>query len=206
MSASSLGWNFTKNHESTTPQLKFSSAFVISQALKGVMGEICQDDILLIKIECRRCSLVFYLCRSCYRGHAYCCDFCRKTARRDAHRIAQSKYRTSDKGRKNNLMAAKKRRIKQSQKSVADRGSIPLPKNAIMPQFFLSEETRCLFCCVSGTVVARFPRRGYQAHSFKHQKHRLKLDKAWVIQHQVKDRRHYEYQKNIRPRPNSQDP
>lgn len=170
------------------------------------MGEFCQDHTLLIKIECRRCSLVFYLCRSCYRGHAYCSELCRKTARRDAHRIAQSKYRTSDKGRKANLKAAKIRRLKQSQKSVADRGSISLLKNAMMPLFFLPGETRCLFCGVSGTVVTRFPRRGYQAFSFNHQKHRFRQDKARIILHKPKDWRHHEYRKNIRPIPNSPDP
>jgi hypothetical protein len=169
------------------------------------MCGLCDNSVLLIKIECRHCFLIFYLCRRCYRGHAYCGDQCRAIARREAHRIDQSKYRTSDKGRKANRLAARKRRMKQTQKSVADRGTISPPKDAMIPPFSSLGKIACLFCCRSGIVVARFPRRGYRPASLDRDRF-FRKDEDGLVQSNLNDRRHHEYWKNIRPKPNSPDP
>ena len=158
---------------------------------------MCQNNhsgILLIKIECRRCFKIFYLCRSCYRGHAYCSEPCRSIARRDSHRVAQSKYRTGKEGRKANNDGARRRRTKQKQKSVADRGSTLKTKSGNMPPFSLLGKIVCLFCQVSGTVVMRFPRKEYGPAS------------SAGFYRNPNPRRYHEYRKNIGSRPNSPDP
>ncbi len=159
------------------------------------MTEHCSTGVLLIRIECKRCCLAFFLCRSCYRGHVYCSDSCRKYATQKAHRIAQHKYRTSEKGRKTNRLAARRRRIKIKQKSVADRASTPDVKHVTVSPFSLSGKIVCLFCQTTGIVVTRFPRRAYRPGSS------TGLDNSnpnhW---------RHHEYGKDIGTYPNSPDP
>ena len=38
------------------------------------------------------CGVMFFICRSCYRGHAYCSDECRREARRIQRRNANQRY------------------------------------------------------------------------------------------------------------------
>ena len=90
------------------------------------------NEILLKEIQCKFCHIKFYLCRCCYRGHVYCSDECRNQAETEAHRKAQSKYRTSKKGRTANKIAQRQRRIKTNKKTVADRGSIEPTENDIV--------------------------------------------------------------------------
>ncbi len=122
-------------------------------------------DVILIRIECKLCRQEFFLCRSCYNGHVYCSDQCRMIARIKSHRIAQSKYRTSDEGREANKEAERQRRINKKEKTVADQGTISNSSNAILSPFFSSETTTCRFCGVSGRVVESFSRRGYRPTS-----------------------------------------
>lgn len=166
---------------------------------KREMCGVCENNVLLIQIECRACLHIFYLCRSCFRGHAYCSQQCRETARRDAHRITQSRYRTSGKGRKANKEATRRGRIEKSKNSVADRGSISPPDVGIVPPLSLQGMIVCLFCGVSGKVVVRFPRRGYRPTSFfgKKEVRPTPNTQNW---------RHHAYQKDIGPPANSPDP
>ena len=59
------------------------------------------SNLYLINIECRWCDLTFCICRSCWRGQAYCCNICRLAGRLKNCREAQRKYRKTDKGKKN---------------------------------------------------------------------------------------------------------
>ena len=122
-------------------------------------------DVILIRIECKLCRQEFLICRSCFSGHVYCSDHCRMIARIKSHRVAQSKYRTSDEGRKANKEAEQQRRIKINEKTVADHTTISNSSNAILSLFFSSETATCRFCGVSGRVVESFPRRGYRPTS-----------------------------------------
>ena len=58
-------------------------------------------EVVLRQLSCRRpgCGLVFYICSSCYRGHRYCGDRCRKKARREQRRRANQRYRQSKEAR-----------------------------------------------------------------------------------------------------------
>ena len=63
--------------------------------------------VLLRKVTCR-CSVVFYLCSACDRGHRYCSRACRQAARRSSLRRAQRKYARSERGRQNNRERARR--------------------------------------------------------------------------------------------------
>jgi|SaaInlV_200m_DNA_2_1039689.scaffolds.fasta_scaffold02272_9 hypothetical protein len=117
--------------------------------------------VLLRIIDCKWCGLVFLVCRRCYHGQVYCCEQCRKKARRVALRQAQSTYRTSPKGRKTNRLAARKRRIKANQKTVADQPTTRVIFRDIILHKSFFKAFCCSFCGTSGNVVKQFPRRGY---------------------------------------------
>lgn len=166
-----------------------------SQVLISAMCALGGNGVLLIRIECKLCCLIFFLCRSCFRGHIYCSGQCRAMSKRNAHRKSQSKYRTSEKGRKANRDAQRKRRIQKKQKSVADRGSISPPKHVTMPPINLSGKIACLFCQMTGIVVMRFFRRGYGPASAAGPHHS-----------NTNHRRYHAYGKNIGLNSNSPDP
>lgn len=116
---------------------------------------------LIKKNQCRRCGLIFYLCRSCWRGQAYCGDPCRLAARGEKHREAQHRYRQTEKGREAHRKAERRRRMKKSKKTVDDQGSTVHACDDSVPSNRSGKEIRCHFCGSYGVVVKDFPRRGY---------------------------------------------
>lgn len=122
------------------------------------------DVPLLKKIQCKRCGLIFYMCRSCWRGHVYCSDPCRVAARLEKQRAAQRKYRQTDKGRKAHIKGERKRREKKNRKSkntMDDTGSKPQSTHDNVPTKLPGGEIRCHFCGSYGVVVNDFPRQDY---------------------------------------------
>ena len=127
--------------------------------------------MLLIKISCRWCGLIFCICRSCFRGQAYCGDPCRIAGKRKNHREAQRKYRQSDKGKKAHRNAENRRRhglIPTIRKNMDDASSTPLSKRCIRELcrfsthlFHEKNNPYCHFCGCDGQIVDQFPRRGY---------------------------------------------
>ena len=127
--------------------------------------------ILLLCIRCRWCQLTFCVCRSCWRGQAYCCNLCRIAGRRYNHRNAQRRYRQSARGKKTHCQAENRRRhgwSKKSEKNMDDQTSTALPSryiNRLVPgaKRILGNhhKPRCHFCGSLGQVVDQFPRRGY---------------------------------------------
>ncbi len=121
--------------------------------------------ILLLRITCKHCRFVFSICRSCWRGQAYCCGLCRKTARRLSHRKAQKNYRQTEKGKKQHRLAEQKRRsgraLKKIKKTVADRGSTPRRLHDSLGDIVKLLFNRCHICDAIGQIVDLFPRRGY---------------------------------------------
>ena len=125
--------------------------------------------IFILAIQCRYCCLVFYLCRSCYRGQCYCSDSCRSIAQREAHRKAQQRYRQTEKGRIAHSRAEQRRRLKKNsscQKNMDDEGSTPTDPcgNLLVKQ--VNNPVCCCCCGVIGLVVETFPRRGYGRRPF----------------------------------------
>ncbi len=58
-------------------------------------------EVVLRRLFCRGpgCGAIFYICRSCYRGQAYCGDRCRQKARREQLRRATQRYQQSEEAR-----------------------------------------------------------------------------------------------------------
>jgi hypothetical protein len=55
--------------------------------------------VLFLQITCKECRALFFICRSCYRGHCYCGDTCRDNARRRQLQEANRRYQQSKEGR-----------------------------------------------------------------------------------------------------------
>jgi len=122
------------------------------------------DVSLLKKIQCKRCGLIFYMCRRCWRGHAYCGDPCRLAARLENHRAAQRLYRQTAKGREAHNQGERRRRgrkSKRNENTVDDRGSTSQISHDNVPTKLPDGEIRCLFCGSYGVVVKDFPRQSY---------------------------------------------
>lgn len=132
--------------------------------------------LLIIQIACRCCGTFFNLCRSCFRGQAYCSEKCRISRQRQLHKEAQKKYRQTEKGKKFHQEAEKQRRIRRRSKNVDDEGSTTKPDViCCLPGYIISalqkvisyalkgvEDTgTCHLCGKNGTLCYKFPRRGY---------------------------------------------
>lgn len=126
---------------------------------------------LLLATCCRWCGSVFFVCQSCWRGQAYCCDQCRLCGHLHKHRESQRRYRRSSKGKKAHREAENRRRhgwSEKSEKNMDDATSTVLIcwcigglMNTLNHIFHSHKEPRCHFCRSLGQVVDEFPRRGY---------------------------------------------
>ena len=117
------------------------------------------SDVLLIELECNHCKLRFNICRKCYRGHVYCSNSCRREAQVKAHLKAQSRYRTSNKGREAHSRNEKKRRMGKINKTMADESTNTPSLRVILYPIVQNTKPRCSFCGVYGKIVDVFPRR-----------------------------------------------
>jgi len=75
----------------------------------------------ILQILCRCCGKIFYLCRTCYRGHVYCSIKCRIAGYLQKHREAQKRYRGTDKGKSKHRELEKKRRNKFKGKKITEK-------------------------------------------------------------------------------------
>ncbi len=135
----------------------------------------------LISVSCRHCRLTFCVCRSCWRGQAYCCDHCRYAARREACNRNQERYRQTRKGKLQHSSAEMRRRLRKMAKKMDDQGS-PSVDHCATPICNLApsaEHTgqgagdllhRCRFCGAVGEIVKGFPVR--DGRTRQHENHR----------------------------------
>jgi hypothetical protein len=117
------------------------------------------NQVLLIELECKYCRLKFNICRKCYCGHVYCSSSCRREAQLKAHRKAQSRYRTSNKGREAHCHNEKMRRMGKTKKTMADESTNPPLLRVILYPIVQNTKPRCSFCGVYGKIVGVFPCR-----------------------------------------------
>ena len=146
-----------------------NSYFLIHSPVVRKTGDL--PILLLRQIHCGWCHLIFYVCRSCWRGQRYCCGVCRLAAKRKSHREAQRRYRQSAKGKKAHREAENRRRhglSQKNQKNMDDASSTPplrwcmqLFKSFRKRLFSEPSRLRCHFCSAAGLLVDKFPRRGY---------------------------------------------
>jgi hypothetical protein len=161
--------------------------------------------------------LLFFLSASSVRPAIYCFIFAEAVledtsfvvinagsiSTKKAHRKAQSRYRTSEKGRRANQIAAQRKRTKKKQESVADEGSIPPSKNGMLPPSSLLKKIMFLFCGISGKAVTRFPRRGYKTRLVSGD---VDSTGTELVESKPINWRHHATYKDSRPHPNSPDP
>ena len=119
------------------------------------------EIVLLKRIECRGCAQIFNVCRSCWRGQAYCCQECRRAAQKEIHCKAQRKYRQTEKGKQAHCRQEKNRRLRQSEKTMDD-----APTNPGLIHDNVSSKPDCTgpcchFCGKTGQIVDFFPWRDY---------------------------------------------
>lgn len=114
------------------------------------------------------CGVLFFICRSCYRGQRYCSGPCRQTARRAQRRAANRRHQQSNEGRldhRDRQRAYRQRRIAR----VTDQGSAPgLDSGSIAPQPDPTGRTArrlarrrvcCIVCGRRGRLIEMFQRR-----------------------------------------------
>jgi hypothetical protein len=70
------------------------------------------------------CGLMFFICRPCYRGQAYCSDECRRKSRREQLREANQRYQQDPEVRQDQCerMREYRRRVRDSR--VIDQSSL----------------------------------------------------------------------------------
>lgn len=148
----------------------------------------CRSGLVKI-VLCKWCKRFFFICRSCYKNHAYCSDQCQLAGYRRNVNKAQRKYRESDEGKKWHRDWVKQRRLNKAigknkksvdYKSTRQRGksckiSSLIPENGANgatgmngyaipdePLLVLGKTGRCHICGCLGKIVEKFPRRGYE--------------------------------------------
>jgi hypothetical protein len=82
------------------------------------------EDVLRQRV-CRwhDCGAIFWICRSCDRGHCYCSDHCRSKAIREQRRAANLRHRKTPEGRLDQKDRQKAYRLRLAALSVMDQGS-----------------------------------------------------------------------------------
>lgn len=134
--------------------------------------------MVLREIKCRWCDIFFCICQSCWRGQVYCSDECRIYGRRKAHREAQKRYRQTAEGQSAHREAERKRRMRIVKKNMDDRGSTHISLGCKISLSYpddsykrvgIGNKGRCHFCGSYGTIVNKFPRRGYGSRNLRSQ-------------------------------------
>ena len=125
--------------------------------------------VLLQKIICRCCEVIFHVCRSCYRGQVYCSQACRLAGYLRNHREAQRQYRETDEGKRSHREAERRRRMKSSPKRSVTLSVFQACASLVKRiQALLVEKNgtesgavHCEICRIAGASVDAFPSRGY---------------------------------------------
>ncbi len=138
-------------------------------------------EFVLRQLFCRGsdCGVMFFICRSCYRGQVYCGDGCRHRMRREQRRRANRRYEQDPEVRADHCQRQRAYRKRRREGRVTDHtsagrcrsGSIgtPLPETGMRtslaevfddrPRFQrLKEAIRlvCIFCGRTGGFIDAF--------------------------------------------------
>jgi hypothetical protein len=84
--------------------------------------------------RCRHCRVVFYVCRRCDRGQAYCGEDCQRAGRRAVVDAAKRRYR-----RDALVLADERERLRAYRARVRDQGSQEVVFSASVPAAATSE-------------------------------------------------------------------
>ena len=81
--------------------------------------------VILYLLTCGRCWAPFAICRSCYRGHRYCGQQCRRDARIESRHASNRRHQQSEFGRQDHadLQREYRRRLACQLVGVTDQSS-----------------------------------------------------------------------------------
>ena len=79
------------------------------------------------------CAVIFFICRSCYRGQRYCSAACRQIARREQRRAANRRHQQSPEGRLDHADRQRAYRLRLACR-VTDQGSARRPLSGSISQ------------------------------------------------------------------------
>jgi hypothetical protein len=96
------------------------------------MGHAAEDVLRQRVCRWKECRCLFWICRSCDRGHQYCCDECRKKARREQNSESNRRYRQTIEAKLDQRDRQRAYRQRQSAFSVMDQGSPSAPSTDII--------------------------------------------------------------------------
>jgi hypothetical protein len=125
---------------------------------------------VLLPLLCRAagCGGLFFICRSCYRGQAYCSPRCRERARREQRRRANRKHQMSWEGRLDHCARQAAYRRRRAERLVTDQGSetsyrLPIlaREEELIPReawHAVSWEPICVVCGRSSRFIDPYPR------------------------------------------------
>lgn len=111
-------------------------------------------------IQCRRCSRGFVVCVRDYRGQAYCCEKCRREARRLQRQQAQTNYLRKLKGKQRRAKAAKDYRERKAKGLVLPRVALEividqgLGSGVVGAQDAVLRQGKCVICGCRCRVIA----------------------------------------------------
>jgi hypothetical protein len=77
----------------------------------------------------RECGEIFWICRSCDRGHCYCSDRCRQKARREQRRVANLRHQRTPEGRLDHRDRQRTYRRRKAKDCVTDQGSFGVQRS-----------------------------------------------------------------------------
>ena len=99
---------------------------------RGTRARAMASTVGYRTLRCRGlgCGAVFYICRSCYRGQAYCGDECRAPAQRRQRRTANAKHQRSPEGRLDHRDHQRAYRARCRLRGVTDTPSTGRPRSA----------------------------------------------------------------------------
>ncbi len=139
-------------------------------------------EVVLRQLFCRGldCGVMFFICRSCYRGQVYCGDVCRRQMRREQRRRANRRYQQDPGVREDHCQRQRVYRKRRREGRVTDHTSAggcrsgsmatPLPETGMRTSLAEVSHDRprfqrlkaaiwivCIFCGRSGGFIDAFP-------------------------------------------------
>jgi uncharacterized paraquat-inducible protein A len=123
-------------------------------------------------IVCAECSVIFTICKACYRGHLYCSVLCRATGYRRSRKRARAKYALSAEGREGHRdrqkIYRKKRKTHlnstlnfgQLSLSVTDQSSKQAGLVVTLPTNSKHKIAHCIVCGLKISAAREFSKKG----------------------------------------------
>lgn len=107
-----------------------------------------RKEVILLLLRCKRCLELFVICRSCYRGHVYCGEFCRTQARREGRRKSNREYQSTPEGQQDHRERQRKCRQAKRDQAVAAVAFQPIAETSGVTDTVLKDRSAVPTCAV----------------------------------------------------------